>query len=170
MNVAEFVVRAPCLLDVMYKHAHGVLSDNQVLHLILDLFHQRIKQLTIKCQFVNENAEYGNAVLKFLRSRNNWEDMFTKLVGANIFLSGSFAEGYGWTSAESLASGEVGGESKDTLPCPIPTVLRVCFVNARNFEEECEFLFSALSFWCSFIFQPFQSVQVLYILFLFICM
>ena len=65
---------------------------------------------------MNENVECGNAVLEFLRSRNNWADMFTKPVGVNIFLDDSPKVMGGHLVPR--VSGMVKSVEKDALPCP----------------------------------------------------
>ena len=50
-------------------------------------FHQRTQHISIKFQYANENVENGNMVLQFLKSKDNFGNMFTKPVGPNIYLS-----------------------------------------------------------------------------------
>ncbi len=80
-----------CIPNVKYRYASGVFSDNQASIAIASnsVFHQRANLISIKYQYVNENKELGNTVLEFLWSKENWADMFTKPVGANIYLDHS---------------------------------------------------------------------------------
>ncbi len=117
-----------CLPNIKYKYTSEVFLDNQASIAIASnpVFHQRTKHISIKYQYVNENAECGNAELEFLRSRDNLADMFTKPVGVNIFLDHSPKVMGGHLVPR--VSRMVKSVEKDTLPLYAPTVLRVCLV------------------------------------------
>ena len=64
---------------------------------------------------MNENVELGNAVLEFLRSRDNL-GRHVHVAGWNEYLLGSLVEDHGRTSgAKGLANGEVGGVGHSTM-------------------------------------------------------
>jgi hypothetical protein len=100
---AEFMAKAPCVQNsnycrrvvncigiphVKYRLASGLISGNKSSIAIASnpVFHQRTKHISIKFQYVNENVVNGNIVLRYIKSRDNFSDMFTKPVGSNIFL------------------------------------------------------------------------------------
>ena len=49
----------------------------------------RTKHIAIKYQYVNECVQNGSVVIDFVRSKDNYSDMFTKPVGPVIFLGHS---------------------------------------------------------------------------------
>jgi hypothetical protein len=131
---AEFMAKAPCVQNsnycrrvvncagipnVKYRFASGLFSDNESSIAIASnpVFHQRTKHISIKFQYVNENVENGNVVLQFLKSKDNFGDMFTKPVGPNIYLCHyDFVMG-GRPIPRVLKM--VKTTDQDTLPCPL---------------------------------------------------
>ncbi len=109
----EFIAKAPCCQNsnyvrrvincagipgVKFRLASGLWSsDNQSSIAIASntVFHQRTKHIAIKYQYVNECVANGSVVIKFLRSKDNTADVFTKPVGRLIFLS-HYAMVMGW--------------------------------------------------------------------------
>ena len=45
--------------------------------------------IAIKCQYVNECIQNGSVVINYMRSHDNFADMFTKPVGPLLFMSHS---------------------------------------------------------------------------------
>ena len=66
---------------------------------------------------MNENVVNGNIVLRYIKSRDNFSDMFTKPVGSNIFLEHYIFVMGGQQIPKILHS--VKTIEEDTLPCPI---------------------------------------------------
>jgi hypothetical protein len=131
---AEFMAKAPCVQNsnycrrvvncigiphVKYRLASGLFSDNESSIAIASnpVFHQRTKHISIKFQYVNENVANGNIVLQYIKSRDNFSDMFTKPVGSNIFLEHYIFVMGGQQIPRILHS--VKTIEEDTLPCPI---------------------------------------------------
>lgn len=130
---AEFIAKAPCCQNsnyvrrvincagipgVKFRLASGLWSDNQSSIAIASnpVFHQRTKHIAIKYQYVNECVANGSVVIKFLRSKDNTADVFTKPVGRLIFLS-HYAMVMGWGVVPRVAEVVVTTE-EDFLPCP----------------------------------------------------
>ena len=103
---AEFVAKAPCCQNsnfvrriincanipgIRFRLASGLWSDNQssIAIALNPVLHNRTKHIAIKYQYVNECVQNGSVVIDFLRSKDNFSDMFTKPVGPIIFLSHS---------------------------------------------------------------------------------
>jgi hypothetical protein len=131
---AEFMAKAPCVQNsnycrrvvncagipnVKYRYASGLFSDNESSIAIASnpVFHQRTKHISIKFQYVNENVEIGNVVLQFLKSKDNFADMFTKAVGPNIYL-GHYDFVMGGRPIPRVLK-MVKTTDQDTLPCPL---------------------------------------------------
>ena len=66
---------------------------------------------------MNENVEIGNVVLQFLKSKDNFADMFTKAVGPNIYL-GHYDFVMGGRPIPRVLE-MVKTTDQDTLPCPL---------------------------------------------------
>ena len=49
------------------------------------MLHNRTKHIAIKYQYVNECVQNGTVVIDFVRSKDNYADMFTKPVGPLLF-------------------------------------------------------------------------------------
>ena len=130
---AEFIAKAPCCQNsnyvrrvincagipgVKFRLASGLWSDNQSSIAIASnpVFHQRTKHIAIKYQYVNECVANGSVVIKFVRSKDNTADVFTKPVGRLIFLS-HYAMVMGWGVVPRVAEVVVTTE-EDFLPCP----------------------------------------------------
>ena len=130
---AEFIAKSPCCQNsnhvrrvincagipgVRFRLASGLWSDNQSSIAIASnpVFHQRTKHIAIKYQYVNECVKNGTIVIKFVRSKDNAADVFTKPVGRLIFLS-HYDMVMGWSVVPKIAEVVMTTE-EDFLPCP----------------------------------------------------
>ena len=67
--------------------ASGLWSDDQssIAIALNPVLHNRTKHIAIKHQYVNECVQNGTVVIDFVRSKDNYADMFTKPVGPLLF-------------------------------------------------------------------------------------
>jgi hypothetical protein len=130
---AEFIAKGPCCQNsnyvrrvinsagipgVKFRLASGLWSDNQSSIAIASnpVFHQRTKHIAIKYQYVNECVTNGTIVIKFVRSKDNTADVFTKPVGRLIFQS-HYDMVMGWSVVPRITEA-VETTEEDFLPCP----------------------------------------------------
>ena len=130
---AEFVAKAPCCQNsnfvrriincanipgIRFRLASGLWSDNQssIAIALNPVLHNRTKHIAIKYQYVNECVQNGSVVIDFVRSKDNYSDMFTKPVGPIIFLGHScFVMGQ---MEIPRVLKKVKTVEEDILPCP----------------------------------------------------
>ena len=102
-------------------------SDNQssIAIALNPVLHNRTKHIVIKYQYVNECVQNGNVVIDFVRSKDNYSDMFTKPVGPILFTSHSeYVMGH---MEIPRVLKKVKTVEEDILPCPCCSL--------GNFEE-----------------------------------
>ena len=130
---AEFIAKSPCCQNsnfvrrvincanipgIRFRLASGLWSDNQssIAIALNPVLHNRTKHIAIKYQYVNECVQNGTVVIDFVRSKDNYADMFTKPVGPLLFkLHYSFAMGH--MEIPRILK-KVKTVEEDRLPCP----------------------------------------------------
>ena len=75
------------LKELNMKNKVNVYTDNQAALAISknDLYHDRTKHIDIRHHFVREMVENGEIDMKWIPSRDQLADIFTKPLGKNIF-------------------------------------------------------------------------------------
>jgi hypothetical protein len=139
---AEFIAKAPCCQNsnfvrrvincanipgIRFRLASGLWSDNQssIAIALNPVLHNRTKHIAIKYQYVNECVQNGSVVIDFVRSKDNYSDMFTKPVGPILFTSHSeYVMGH---MEIPRVLKKVKTVEEDILPCPCCSL--------GNFEE-----------------------------------
>ena len=112
------IINCANIPGIRFRLASGLWSDNQssIAIALNPVLHNRTKHIAIKYQYVNECVQNGSVVIDFVRSKDNYSDMFTKPVGPIIFLSHSeYVMGH---MEIPKVLKKVKTVEEDILPCP----------------------------------------------------
>jgi hypothetical protein len=112
------VINCANIPGVKFRLASGLWSDNQssIAIALNPVLHNRTKHIAIKYQYVNECVQNGSVVIDYMRSQDNYADMFTKPVGPILFMSHAV---YVMGQMEiPRVSKKVKTAEEDILPCP----------------------------------------------------